>query len=273
MPAPATSPALAFRIDEGRNLNSFLRDGPVAAHLLLRSGNEPRILVAFPAGNSGVGLWFEKTARPVVWTLVSPPKPVMLLDLRRRPLYGIEFEVESDVPELRPRAAVLSSVRVLRDYELQGKAPAEVMVAPRRTAGLLSWTRDRLDAAAGYRLTIEARAGTQVTAERFGAANGTPLRLRIQAVSGEAPLKALNAVLTRSAGDDVRARNALAFLSYQEKFLAGSWRFDTYFGRDTMIAALLLAPVLEPQAHGKRARVGARSPRAEWRGGARGGHR
>jgi hypothetical protein len=248
LPAPATSPALAFRIDEGRNLNSFLRDGPVAAHLLLRSGNEPRILVAFPAGNSGVGLWFEKTARPVVWTLVSPPKPLMLLDPRRRPLYGIEFEVESDVPELRPRAAVLSSVRVLRDYELQGKAPAEVMVAPRRTAGLLSWTRDRLDAAAGYRLTIEARAGTQVTAERFGAANGTPVRLRIQALSGEAPLKALNTVLTRNAGDDVRARNALAFLSYQEKFLAGSWRFDTYFGRDTMIAALLLAPVLEPQA-------------------------
>ena len=32
--------------------------------------------------------------------------------------------------ELRPRGAVLSSVRVLRDYELQGKAPAEVMVAP-----------------------------------------------------------------------------------------------------------------------------------------------
>jgi hypothetical protein len=248
LPAPATSPALAFRIDEGRNLNSFLRDGPVAAHLLLRSGNEPRILVAFPAGNSGVGLWFEKTARPVVWTLVSPPKPLMLLDPRRRPLYGIEFEVESDVPELRPRAAVLSSVRVLRDYELQGKAPAEVMVAPRRTAGLLSWTRDRLDAAAGYRLTIEARAGTQVTAERFGAANGTPVRLRIQALGGEAPLKALNTVLTRNAGDDVRARNALAFLSYQEKFLAGSWRFDTYFGRDTMIAALLLAPVLEPQA-------------------------
>jgi hypothetical protein len=47
--APAT-PALTFRIDEGRNINSFLRDGPVAAHLLLRSGDEPRVLVAFPAG-------------------------------------------------------------------------------------------------------------------------------------------------------------------------------------------------------------------------------
>ena len=62
---------LAFDIVEGRNLNSFLRDGPVAAHMLLRSGRDPRILVVFPAGNSGVGLWFEPTAGPVSWRLVE----------------------------------------------------------------------------------------------------------------------------------------------------------------------------------------------------------
>src|SRR5258708_31585113 len=52
-------PRLAFDVEEGLNLNSFLREGPVAAHLLLRSGLDPRILIAFPAGNSGVGLWFS----------------------------------------------------------------------------------------------------------------------------------------------------------------------------------------------------------------------
>jgi len=246
--ALAAGAPLSFRIDEGLNINSFLRDGPVAAHLLLRSGTEPRILVAFPAGNSGVGLWFKETTTPVTWTLVMPPRPVMLLDQKRRPLRGIEFEVEADASELRPRAAVLSSVRVLRDYELLGKSPAEVMVAPRRAAERLSWARDRLDTAAGYRLTIEAVAGAQVSAERFTAANGAPLRLRIQALTGEPPLQPLDSILASSAGNDARARNALAFLSYQEKFLAGSWRFNTYFGRDTMISALLLAPVLEPQA-------------------------
>jgi len=246
--ALAAGAPLSFRIDEGLNINSFLRDGPVAAHLLLRSGTEPRILVAFPAGNSGVGLWFKETTTPVTWTLVMPPRPVMLLDQKRRPLRGIEFEVEADASELRPRAAVLSSVRVLRDYELLGKSPAEVMVAPRRAAERLSWARDRLDTAAGYRLTIEAVAGAQVSAERFTAANGAPLRLRIQALTGEPPLQPLDSILATSTGNDARARNALAFLSYQEKFLAGSWRFNTYFGRDTMISALLLAPVLEPQA-------------------------
>jgi hypothetical protein len=150
-------PALAFRIDEGQNINSFFREGPVAAHLLLRSGTDPRILVAFPAGNSGVGLWFERTSRPVTWKLVTPPAPVMVLDEKRRPLRGIEFEVEANASEVRPRAAVLSSVRVLRDYELQSKAPAEILVVPRKSGDRLSWTRDRLDGAAGYRLIIEAR--------------------------------------------------------------------------------------------------------------------
>jgi hypothetical protein len=55
-------------------------------------------------------------------------------------------------------------------------------------------------------------------------------------------------LLTPRAADDARARDALSFLSYREKFLAGSWRFDTYFGRDTMMSAMLLAPVLEPGA-------------------------
>jgi hypothetical protein len=37
---------------------------------------------------------------------------------------------------------------------------------------------------------------------------------------------------------------ALSFLSYTTKLTAGAWRFLTYFGRDSMIAALLLDPVL-----------------------------
>ncbi|HET8698649.1 MAG TPA: hypothetical protein VFO94_14250, partial [Gammaproteobacteria bacterium] len=57
----ADAAPLSFRLDEGRNLNAFTRDGQVAAHLLLRSGEEPRILVAFPAGDSGVAVWFAKT--------------------------------------------------------------------------------------------------------------------------------------------------------------------------------------------------------------------
>jgi len=40
----------------------------------------------------------------------------------------------------------------------------------------------------------------------------------------------------------------LRFLAYRQKFLAGSWRFLTYFGRDTLISLRLMAPVLRPEA-------------------------
>lgn len=43
---------------------------------------------------------------------------------------------------------------------------------------------------------------------------------------------------------------SLSFLSYSDKLLAGAWRFLTYFGRDSMIAALLLNPVLSEGQHG-----------------------
>jgi hypothetical protein len=38
---------LQFRVTEGNVLNAFYRQGPVAAHLLLSSGRQPRVLVAF----------------------------------------------------------------------------------------------------------------------------------------------------------------------------------------------------------------------------------
>src|SRR6266404_1511580 len=56
-------PRLDFEVQEGLNINRFVREGNVAAHLLLRSGTDPRVLIAFPAGNSGVGLWFVHSAR------------------------------------------------------------------------------------------------------------------------------------------------------------------------------------------------------------------
>ena len=41
---------------------------------------------------------------------------------------------------------------------------------------------------------------------------------------------------------------SLSFLSYSDKLLAGAWRFLTYFGRDSMIFALLAQPVLSDAA-------------------------
>lgn len=243
---PASPPSLSFQIDEGRNINSFLREGPVAAHLLLRSGTEPRILVAFPAGNSGVGLWFEKSDRPVEWKLVSQPTPVNEQDTEGRPLHGIEVEVSVDTGKLDIHEAVLSSVRVLRDYQALGTIANGVATKPSVTANRIVWDRPRLDGAPGYRLSIEALDGAAVSTESITGANGK-LRLKVVASTGETPLTPIDktSLLTATAARDTRARDVLTFLSYREKYLAGSWRFDTYFGRDSLMSLTLLAPVLQ----------------------------
>jgi hypothetical protein len=129
--AAAPPAPLQFRITEGRILNAFYQQGPVSAHLLLTAGTQPRVLVAFPAGNSGVGVWFEPTQTPVRWTLGSV-KGVSRPDAQGRALHGIEAEATVDA-SLVVRDAVLSSVRVLRDYQINGTYPPEVKIAPSLT--------------------------------------------------------------------------------------------------------------------------------------------
>ena len=247
---PATEQRLSFDVDEGLNLNSFLREGPVAAHLLLRSGSDPRILVAFPAGNSGAGLWFSHGAQPVNWTLIGRPQPVTIKDERGRSLYGMTAVADATgVKELSIKQAILSSVRVLRDYQAQGAFPAEVGAKPLIQGSTITWARDRLDGAAGYRLSIEVTRGTLRT-DHLEAGSDGKIWLRITAVCGEVPLTPLSGqdLLNDRAEADATARDALSFLSYREKFLAGSWRFNTYFGRDTLMSVRLLMPVLAPAA-------------------------
>src|SRR5882672_2523263 len=240
----------SFDVDEGLNLNSFLRDGPVAAHLLLRSGSDPRLLVAFPAGNSGVGLWFSHGSQPVTWTLLGRPQPLMVKDERGRALYGMTAEVSvTGTQDLFIKQAVLSSVRVLRDYQALGTFPPEIATQPTILNSTITWARDRLDGAAGYRLGIEITQGT-LRAKHVAAASNGRIVLKISAASGEAPLTPLSdaELFDDRAAADPLARHALTFLSYREKFLAGSWRFNTYFGRDTLMSLRLLMRALNPQA-------------------------
>jgi hypothetical protein len=243
-------PRLSFDVNEGPNLNSFLREGPVAAHLLLRSGLDPRILIAFPAGNSGVGLWFSHGTQPVSWALQGRPQPFITKDTRGRPLYGMSVEaIATGAADLGVKQAVLSSVRVLRDYQALGTFPAEVGVSPIRQGSTITWARDRLDGAAGYRLSIQVTHGA-LQADHVMAASDGRIALKITALSGELPLTPLWGahLLNDRARPDAAARNVLTFLSYREKFLAGSWRFNTYFGRDTLMSVRLLLPVLAPEA-------------------------
>ncbi|MGE0438064.1 MAG: hypothetical protein AB7G76_14220 [Steroidobacteraceae bacterium] len=268
--SPCNARALAFEVREGANINWFLREGPVAAHVVLRSGMRPRILVAFPAGNSGVGLWFEPRSKPDSWSVVDQPRPVHAADAGGRALHGVKLTAAIDAPSLTVCRAVLSSVRVLRDYELGGPVPAAVEARGSSQAGELQWARDRLDGAPGYLLRVrpvKGRLATQAVddperadastrrmcrgdAAQIVAPDDGRIELEITAATGEPPLTPLPAgeLLTADAAPDAAMRQTLEFLAFREKFLAGSWRFLTYFGRDTLMTLRLLMPVLTPRA-------------------------
>ncbi|HEX7802414.1 MAG TPA: hypothetical protein VF471_06625 [Pseudoxanthomonas sp.] len=250
--APAADAPLQFRITEGRIENAFYQDGGIAAHLLLSSGERPRVLVAFPAGNSGVGVWFEDTSSPVQWTLGAVKGRVATLQGHR--WNGIEAQASLSADRLVLKDAVLGSVRVLRDYQLGLPYPEGTGAEPQVSERQVQWRRERLDGAPGYEISLTAENGSfkreQGKLVLSPDQKSQPLRLRIRAFTGETPLTpfAASELLNDQANSDLRSQQALRFLSYREKFLAGSWRFDTYFGRDTLMSLRLLMPVLQPPA-------------------------
>lgn len=246
--AAQAQPDVQFSIQEGRIDNHFYREGAIAAHLLTRSGEDARLVIAFPAGNSGVALWLNE---PVQWRLVGPlmPQVETLADgsVRR----GISAELEIDARTVTIRRALLGSVRVLRDYGYGNPIPPEVETAPLVSGHGITWQRRRLDGASGYALTLRLSEGTVAedgdTITLTSA--GPKLRLKVTGLTGDEPLTPLTQdEIFASPQGDARLRNAVAFLSYREKLLAGSWRFNTYFGRDTLMTLRLMMPRLRPAA-------------------------
>lgn len=251
LPAPTDlAPPLSFRIDQGDESNRFVRVGPIAAHLVLRAGRAPRLLVVFPADDSGIGVWFEPGGIAARWQVAHAPQPISARDAHGRLLRGAAIELRLMMPRLQVRQVLLSSVRVLRDYEASGVVPEAVRTPVRWSAQTVSWSRDRLDGAAGYRLVLQGLQGTRFNAGTLRAGSDGVLHVRLLALCGAQPLNPVGgaALWNARAQPDQREREVLSFLSYRQKYLAGSWRFDTYFGRDTLISLMLLAPVLQPTA-------------------------
>ena len=227
----------------------------MAAHLVLTPGVAARLVVAFPAGNSVIALWFDapvcQISRgnwPSQWSHRASPGG------RQRAARGKRGARHN---RRRPRGAAGDPEQHSRNprFRLYGCGlPPGILAAPAIAGKEVVWQRRRLYGAAGYRLAIEVLDGSvrggngRAIVFEPGVHGG--LRLRLTALTGDVPLTPIDEseLLAVTAAADASLRRMLAFLSYREKLLAGTLALlDTYFGRDTLMSLRLLARVLSPQ--------------------------
>jgi hypothetical protein len=265
---------LEFSIDEGPNSNHFYRGDAHSVHLVATSGAIPRIIFAFPAANSNAAFVMESgTREPVDLRVVkdSSSRSITPLPSNSAAVSG-RFRATTPTLKVKQKHIVLGSVRVTREL-LEGSVAQErlksgsasvpdelrnMTIQPDPDGASISFSRVQLDGknivAAIFRpdgdttiqwdpdqmeLTLEAKSG------------GASLGFEIEASITNRPLQRLvqNEIFkeTISDSDDLADRQALEFLSSKEKLLAGSWRFMTYFGRDTLLSARMLRPKVTPE--------------------------
>jgi hypothetical protein len=292
-----------FVIEEGNNVNYFLLSPVVACHVLVTNEANPRILINFPAGNSGVALWFDASNNENLRLhLVGEPLPGSASANSQ----SVQFQVATNRKSILLTSFMLDSVRQIRNFGkpeamevalvrekfcrahdiAKALKPYAVFAVFKKSGSSPQARQDFRDLVVLRRLTlknqayildlrlpshVKARASGQAitlvsTSEEpvsFEARAEVPFRpltpyepsalfskktlefrekLRSEAKEGDGAAK------TRFQRFDEALRN-LGFLSYREKYLAGSWRFMTYFGRDTILSLLMLNDSVTPGAY------------------------
>jgi len=254
--------------------NYFYSDCNVAAQVVVTSPLPdsnltiigPRLIVAWPAGNSGVCAFFEPqngingtlgielanstVGNPLAATYHAPAAS----SGSKYPRVGVTGVLRFNSSAVLT-IPILGSVRTIRDFT---EGPS--LLDP-KIQDAITFTSTADGGASLQRLWLD---NITTTTLRFtpAAGNGSSVKVDNRTLKFDAgeyifaadldypQLKQLKAseVLNPSSQDliqqDPVQTTALSFLSYSNKLLAGAWRFLTYFGRDSMITALLMEPVL-----------------------------
>jgi hypothetical protein len=275
---------LAFGVKEGDLRNYFRRKGPAAVHLLTRSGADVRVVAAFPANNQGIGIWFQGAGDDTqLWAgnvdesdLTSGgglEAVVRSDDGAARDFNGVRATLRSDATSLTAYLSVLGNVRTVRDFgyglclenaeqfpELRNETIEGI---PEHNAVVIR--REQIGGDYAMEFLIKGAEGTTVSvledqvepreacAATAGDAEETlveisgegGLELEVIALADDEPLTPIEKpdLLVEQPPDSFEL-DGLAFLSYAEKLQAGSWRFLTYFGRDTLLSTRMLMPGL-----------------------------
>ncbi|MHB2019854.1 MAG: hypothetical protein ACYCW6_23185 [Candidatus Xenobia bacterium] len=276
---------ISLDIHEGLNDNLLEQTPFGACHAVITTREKPRILLTFPAGNSGIGLWFEGPANQDVQLQAAGP---LRIDVDGT----THLAVTAPGGQVTLTRIILDSIREIRDIGYGGKGNADLLrdwatplihadadwAHPQFTLSghILTVIRQELDGRE-WRLQVAlpenavvtgnpqtAPGGVLVQPVHIAMSDGQPLIMQLTAHIPFAPLtplslqsmirpsamRVMRALVARGGPDAQRmvlSLEDLQVLTYQEKLLAGSWRFETYFGRDTLLTLLMLNDVISPE--------------------------
>ncbi|KAH8808732.1 hypothetical protein F5884DRAFT_380529 [Xylogone sp. PMI_703] len=235
----------------------------------------PRFLVAWPAGNSGVAAWFApengingSLAIQVVNSSIGEPLGAIYEvptamgggagNRNGNASVGISTTIEFN-SSATLSLAILGSIRTIRDFTegpslLRPEIQDAIQYSLMGSGAGVKLSRTWLDNLTTTELTFMAT-DTSTVVSLKNSTNSTVAtfpagRYIVNATFNYPQLTPLSvsSVLSPASQDLIpqspQQTEALSFLSYTSKLLAGAWRFLTYFGRDSMISALLLEPVL-----------------------------
>ncbi|KAF5023540.1 hypothetical protein F66182_4407 [Fusarium sp. NRRL 66182] len=223
----------------------------------------PRLIVAWPAGNSGICTFFAPqdgqngtlAVELVNSTIGSPLGVVHGQDEDSEyPFVGVEGVLSLNA-SANLTVAILGSIRNIRDFtegpSILSPAIQNATKITNTKGGGVLLSRLWLDNSTTMNLLMEPWQNRESSIAidnntasfgagfyHFSASFNYP---QLKQLSPQQVLNNQSQSLVRNEPSQVRS---LSFFSYTDKLLAGGWRFLTYFGRDTMIAALLLEPVL-----------------------------
>jgi hypothetical protein len=222
----------------------------------------PRLLIAWPAGNSGIVSFFAPTngingtlsITLMNSTVGSPLEPIYQPAMQGgNATVGISGEIGFNSSAMLT-VAILGSIRTIRDFT-EGPSILQLQIQnaikySSTTNGGVALSRLWLD-----NITTTTLSFMPVnTSQKIAVSNTTimfdPGNYVFNASFDYPQLTEFTTqqVLNNQSQDLIPQQptqtSALTFLSYTTKLLAGGWRFLTYFGRDSMISALLLDPVL-----------------------------
>jgi hypothetical protein len=249
--------------------NYFYSDRNVAAQVVVTSPLPdsdlsiigPRIVVAWPAGNSGACLFFQPENErngslgiKIINSTVGSPLAPVYIERDSYPSVGVEGVIQFDTAATLS-LSILGSVRAIRDFTegpslLHPKLQDGIRVESYGKKGV-SVSRLWLDNITTTSVTFIPRGSHRVTIDD----DKTTFQAGEYLFSAHINYPQLDQFkLHEVLKDEIlvdkhqQETKALSFLSYSDKLLAGAWRFLTYFGRADMISTLLLQPILSEDA-------------------------